>query len=326
MKRRAFITLLGGAAAWPLAARAQQPAMPVVGYLGTESLRLFARQVRAFQQGLSEMGYAEGRNVSIEYRWAEGQADRLLPLATDLVSRGVAVIATSTSDAALAAKKATTVIPVVVLTAGDPVASGLVASLARPGGNVTGVTSLNIDVVPKRLELMHELISRAASIAVLVNPANPVNAERITKDCQAAARTLARELEVLRASTEPDLDAAFANIDRLRVGGLVVGTGAFFNLRHERIAALALRYSVPTIFNYREFATAGGLMSYGGSNTEGWRLVGVYTGRILKGDKPSELPFQQAAKVELVINMKTAKALGITFPITILGRADEVIE
>jgi putative tryptophan/tyrosine transport system substrate-binding protein len=325
IERRTFIAGLGAAAAWPLAARGQQAALPVVGYLGTESPALFTRQVSAFQQGLGEMGYAEGRNISIEYRWSEGRPDRLRPLAADLVSHGVSVIATNTPPGALAAREATTTIPVVVLTAVDPVAWGVVASLDRPGGNITGVTTLNVEVDPKQLELMHELIPRSVRIAVLVNPASPGVGMTI-ESFHVAARTLGREVEVLQASNEPELDAVFANFDRRQLGGLVIGAQSFFNLRHERIAALALRYSAPTIFNYREFAAAGGLMSYGGSNTEGWRLVGVYTGRILKGDKPSDLPFQQETRVQLVINMKTAKRLGVTFPISILGRADEVIE
>jgi putative ABC transport system substrate-binding protein len=327
IERRDFLTLLGGATAtWPLAARAQQPAMPVIGFLGVDSLPRMTLQLRAFHQGLSEMGYAEGSNLAIEYRWAEGQPDRLRPLATELASRPVAVIATSTSVAALAAKAATTVIPIVTLIAGDPIADGLVPSLNRPGGNLTGVTSLNIDVGPKRLEFLHELMPQATSAALLVNPANPAAAERMINATQAAARVLGVEFQIFRASTDQELDAVFANLGTLRAGGLVVQTEAFFNVRYERIAALALRYAVPTIFNYREFAAAGGLMSYGGSRTDGYRLVGVYTGRILKGDKPGDLPFQQETRIELIINLKTAKALGITFPINILGRADEVIE
>jgi putative ABC transport system substrate-binding protein len=328
MRRRDFISLVGGASAWPLTLHAQQAQqrVPTIGYLGTESPSLFARQVRAFNQGLAELGYDENRNVTIEYRWAEGQVDRLGLLAADLVNRRVALIATSTDPAARAAKAATTSVPIVYLSAGDPVARGIIASLARPGGNVTGVTSLNNDLVAKRVELLRELAPQATSAAFLINPNNSEVAERTTKDAQIAAHRLGFDLHVVHASGEPDLDLAFEKVRALQTAGLVVNTQAFFNLRHKRIAALGLRYSVPTVFNYREFAAAGGLMSYGGSNTDGWRLVGVYAGRILRGDRPGDLPFQQVTRVELIINMSTAKALGLAFPMNILGRADEVIE
>ena len=328
MRRRELITLLAGAAAWSPAARAQQPQRqaPVVGYLGTESFSLFARQVRAFQQGLAELDYVENRNVTVEYRWADGRIDRLEPLAADLVNRKVALIATSTDPAARAAKAATNSVPIVYLSAGDPVERGIIASLAHPGGNITGVTSLNTDLIAKRLELLRDLAPQASSAAFLINPNTPEGAERRTREAETAAHLLGLDLHVFHASSEPELDLAFEKIKELGTGGLVVNTQAFFNLRHERIAALGLRYTVPTIFNYREFAAAGGLMSYGGSNTEGWRLVGVYAGRILKGDRPSDLPFQQVTRVELIINISTAKTLGLTFPISILGRADEVIE
>jgi putative tryptophan/tyrosine transport system substrate-binding protein len=326
VKRREFIAGIAGAAALPLAARAQQGAMPVVGFLGVESPRLMARQLRAFQQGLNEAGYAEGRNVAIEYRWAGGQSDLLPVLAADLISHHVTAIATSTNPAALAAKAASTVVPIVFLSAGDPVRSGIVSSLARPGGNLTGITSLNNDVASKRLELLHDLIPQATSLALLVNPANPTNSETHIKNSQAAARRLGLEFNVLRASTESELDAVFAKMGRPQAGGIVVGSDSFFNVRYERIAGLALRYAVPTVFQYREFAAAGGLVSYGGSNTDGWRLVGIYTGRILKGDKPADLPVQQATRIELFVNLKTAKALGITIPEPIMVRADEVFE
>jgi putative tryptophan/tyrosine transport system substrate-binding protein len=327
MKRRDFITLLGGAAvAWPLAARAQQPAMPVIGLLGATTAHGYAAQLAAFRQGLSEAGFVEGRNVAIEYRWAEDQYDRLPALAADLVRRQVAVIATlGGNTASVAAKAATTTIPVVFHGSVDPVEAGLVASLNRPGGNVTGVVTLNIDTGQKRLELMHELLPAATTIGLLLNPTNAV-AEIQSKDLQAAARTLGLQLRIANASTERDFDAAFATLSQGQVGGLVIGTDGFLVSQSEQLAALTVRHSLPTIFQYRAFVTAGGLMSYGGSVTDSYRLSGVYTGRILKGEKPADLPGQQATKVELIINLKTARALGIAFPITLLGRADEVIE
>jgi putative ABC transport system substrate-binding protein len=327
MRRRDFITLAGGAAAaWPLAARAQQASMPVVGLLGATTRHGYAAQLEAFRQGLSEAGFVEGRNVAIEYRWADDQYDRLPALAADLVRRQVAVIATlGGNTASVAAKAATTTIPVVFHGSVDPVQAGLVTSLNRPGGNVTGVVTLNMDTGQKRLELMHELLPAAATIGLLLNPANAV-AEHQSKDLRAAARTLGLQLRIANASSEHDFDAAFATLSQERVGGLVIGTDGFLVSQSERLAALAVRYALPTIFQYRAFATAGGLMSYGGSVTDSYRLSGIYTGRILKGEKPADLPVQQATKVELIINLKTAKTLGITFPITLLGRADEVIE
>jgi ABC-type uncharacterized transport system substrate-binding protein len=325
MRRRDFIVGFAGAAVWPLAARAQQPAMPVIGYLSNGSPDLLVASMRAFRQGLGETGYVEGRNVAIEYSLTDDFA-RLPALATDLVRRRVTVIVTGGSPAVAAAKAATTTIPIVFSMSLDPVEVGLVASLNRPGGNITGIVTLNVEVGPKRLELLHELIPTATAMALLVNPANPTNAETVSRNLQAAARTLGLGLHILHASSERDFDTVFANLVQLRAGGLVIGTDPFFTGRKEQLAALALRQAVPTIYQYREFAAAGGLMSYGGNITDSYRQKGVYTGRILKGEKPADLPVQQATKVELVINMKTAKTLGLTFPITLLGRADEVIE
>jgi putative tryptophan/tyrosine transport system substrate-binding protein len=327
MRRREFITLLGGAAVgWPLAARAQQPAMPVIGYLGPESLAVFASRVRAFRQGLGETGYAEGRNVAIEFRWAEGQHNRLSALAADLVGRQVAVIvAPGGAPGALAAKSATTTIPIVFEMGADPIAIGLVGNLNRPGGNLTGVSSLNVQVTPKRLEILHEAVPTAAEVAVLVNPTSPT-ADSQLRNLQAAARALGLQLHVLHASAERDFDTVFATLLQLRAGGLVVSSDGFFATHSEQLAALTIRHAVPAIHQSRDFTIAGGLMSYAGSFAESHRQAGVYTGRILKGERPADLPVQQVTKVELFINLKTAKALGITFPLTLLGRADEVIE
>jgi putative ABC transport system substrate-binding protein len=277
VKRREFIGLIGGAAAgWPLAVRAQQPAMPVVGFLNSASPDGYADRVRAFHQGLGETGYIEGRNVAIEYRWADGQNDRLPAMAADLVGRKVTVIAAN-GAAAVAAKAATATTPIIFTSGDDPVRFGLVASLNRPGGNLTGVVSLDAELLPKRLELLHELIPTAATIAVLLNPANAARYENVTRDLEAAARTIGLQIKVLHASTERDFDAAFATLPQLRAVGLVIGTDAFFNSRTEQLAALALRHAVPTIYQYREFAAAGGLMSYGGSGTDTYRQAGVYT-------------------------------------------------
>ena len=327
MRRRDFIKAIAGLAIpWPLAARAQQPALPVVGFVNIASSKGYAPQLSAFLKGLSETGYVDGRNVAIEYRWAEGRNDRLPAMVADLVHRRVAVIAATSTQAALAAKAANTTIPIVFEMASDPVQLGLVASLNRPGGNVTGVTNANVGITPKRLQLLHELVPTASVVALLVNPANPAIAETSTNELQAAARTLGLELHVLNASTERDLDEAFAKLIQLRAGGLVIGPDPFFTSRSEQLAALALRHAVPTIYQYRDFAAAGGLLSYAGDLADAYRLTGNYTGRVLRGDKPSDLPVQQATKIELYINLKTAKALGVNVPNTLIGRADEVIE
>ena len=327
MRRRDFITLLGGAAfVWPFAARAQQPAIPVVGFLSTASPDSYAIRLRAFRQGLKEAGYVEGQNVAIEYRWAESQNDRLPALAAELVQRHVDVIAAAGgTPSAVAAKAATTTIPVVFGVAVDPVKIGLVASLNRPGGNLTGITNLNVEVGPKRLELMRELIPAATNIAVLVNPTSPI-AEPFARAMQAAARTLGQQIHVQQASSEQDFDKVFADLARLRAGALVISPDVFFNTKIEQLAVLSLRHAVPAIFQYREFAAAGGLISYGSDETEYYRLIGIYAGRILKGEKPADLPVVQSTKVEMILNLKTAKALGITVPLPLIGRADEVIE
>jgi putative ABC transport system substrate-binding protein len=327
LNRREFIALVGGAAAWPLVAHAQQSAMPVIGFLGTISPDRWASRLHAFRQGLSETGYVEGRNVGIEYRWAEGQNDRLPALAADLVRRQVSVIvAPESTPAAFAAKAATTTIPIVFSVGVDPVAVGLVASLNRPGGNLTGVTNLNAEILPKRLELMHELVPTATTIALLVNPSNPLVAETESRDAQTAARTLGLQLHVLHASTDRDFDTVFASLAQMRAVALVINTDVFFNSRSEQLAALALRHTVPAIFQYREFVASGGLMSYGTSTTDVFRQVGIYTSRLLRGESPADLPVQQVTKIELIINLKTARTLGLTVPLSLLGRADEVIE
>jgi len=324
--RRRFITLVGGAAAWPFAARAQQPTMPVVGFLHSESLNLYAHLVRAFRQGLSETGYVEGRNVAVEYRWADGQYDQLPTLVADLIRRQVTVIAANSPAAVMAAKAATTTIPIVFNTGYDPVAAGYVASLARPGGNLTGVTSLTAEVGPKRVELLHEVVPAASRIALLINPAAGAMSETLSTSLQAAARKRGLQFHVLHATAVRDLDNVFATLAQLQAGGLVIGGDPFFNSQSKQLASLAIRHAVPAIYQYREFAAAGGLMSYGGSLTDMYRQFGIYTGRILKGDKPADLPVQQSTKVELFVNLKTAKSLGLEVPPTLLGRADEVIE
>jgi putative ABC transport system substrate-binding protein len=326
IRRREFIGTLGAAAAWPLVARAQQPAMPVIGFLNADSPKGYAPQLSAFLKGLGENGYVDGRNVAIEYRWAGNRIDRVPAMADDLVHRQVTVIAATSTPAALAAQAATTTIPIVFETGADPVQLGLVASLSRPGGNITGVTQLNWEIIPKRLELLHELLPAAGVMALLVNPTDPANAEMQSREVLAAAHTLGLKLHVLNASTERDFDLVFAKLIHLRAGGLVVGGDAMFNSRIEQIAALTVQHAVPAVYQWREFAAAGGLLSYGSEVTDAYRVAGVYTGRVLRGDKPADLPVQQATRIELFINLKTAKALGITFPLTLLGRADEVIE
>jgi putative ABC transport system substrate-binding protein len=299
--------------------------MPVIGFLGGPSARGWARYVDAFLKGLGEAGYVEGRNVAIEYRWAEGQYERLPALAADLVQRRVSVIAAATTPAVLAAKAATATIPIVFVTISNPVQIGLVASLNRPGGNLTGATQLDVEIGPKLIELMHEVVPAATNFALLFNPPNPT-IESQSRNLQAAARALGLKLDVLHAGTEHDIDAAFATLAQRRVSGLVIGGDSFFNTQSERFATLALRHKLPTIYQSRVFAAAGGLMSYGGDAVDVYRLIGVYTGRILKGDKPADLPVLQATKVEMIVNLKTAKALGLTVPMSLLGRADEVIE
>jgi ABC-type uncharacterized transport system substrate-binding protein len=328
VRRREFITLLGGAAAgWPLTARAQQPAMPVIGLLGSESPDLWAGRMRAFHQGLGESGYVDGRNVAMEYRWAEGHNDRLPALAADLVRRRVTVIAApGSTPATLAAKAATSTIPIIFWIGSDPIELGLVVSLNRPEGNLTGVTTLNHGLVAKRVQLLHEVVPGTNSIAVLINPTSPTLTRISIEDAQAAARSLGLELHILNASTERDFDLAFANLIQLRAAGLVIGTDTFFSSRLEQLAALSVRHAVPTIYHFREFAAAGGLMAYGGSLADAFRGTGVYTGRILKGEKPANLPVQQVTRVELYINLKTAKALGLDIPLPLIGRADELIE
>jgi len=327
MIRREFITLLGGAAAaWPLTARAQQAAMPVIGYLSSASPDRDAGRLRALRQGLSETGFIESRNVVIKYRWADEQHDRLPALAADLVHQQVAVIAQAGHVLGVfAAKAATTTIPIVFVTGVDPVGLGLVASLSRPGVNLTGVTTLGIELEPKRLELLHELIPAARTVGALVNRMHPI-AEAQSSELQAAARGLGLKLQILDASTERDFDAVFARLVELQADGLVIATDGLFISQSEHLARLAVRHAMPAIFQLRAFAAAGGLMSYGGDFAEMYRQSGAYVGRILKGEKPVDLPVQQVTRVELVLNLKTAKALGLEVPPTLLARADEVIE
>jgi putative ABC transport system substrate-binding protein len=326
IERRKFLATLGGAAvAWPLTAHARQPAVPVIGFLNGGTAEGYAPMVAAFRQGLKEAGYVEGQNVTIEYRWAKGQYDRLPSLAAELVQHQVSVIAATSTPAALAAKAATSTVPIVFTTGGDPIKLGLVASLRRPGGNVTGSTLLSVEVGPKRLELARELFPGATTFALLVNPANPV-AATISKDLEAVADTLGVRLHVLHASTEADFEAACATAAQLRAAALVIGSAdPVFGSHAAQLGALALRHSVPAIYFRREFAAAGGLMSYGASITETYRLAGLYAGRILKGEKPADLPVVQSTKVELILNLKIARALGITVPLPLSGRADEVI-
>jgi putative ABC transport system substrate-binding protein len=326
MNRRTLIALLGGAATWPVAARAQ-PSMPVIGFLSGGSRDSDAFRVTPFRQGLREAGYVEGQNVAIEYRWSEGQYDRLPALASDLVRRQVAVIATVGSDLSIrAAKAATLTIPIVFTTASDPVKIGLINSLSRPGGNLTGVTFFASSLLQKQLELLHELVPAADVIATLVNPINLNSAANNETEVQAAARALGRQVRILSATNESDFDTAFAQLIQQHAGAFLVGTDAFFVSQTDRLVALAKRYTIPTMYFSRDFAAAGGLMSYGASITDSYRQVGVYTGRILKGDKPADLPVMQPTKFELVINLKTATTLGLAVPPSLLAIADEVIE
>jgi putative ABC transport system substrate-binding protein len=325
--RRALLSLLGVAAASaglrPLRAHAQQP--PVIGVLGSANMSSRPDLIGALHRGLAETGHVQGKNVAIEYRWAEGQPDRLPALAQDLVGRKVAVIFALASAAALAAKAATATIPVVFTSGNDPVQFGLVASLNRPAGNLTGVTTLNVEVGMKRLQLLHEMVPAARDIAVLINPSDP-SAQTLVRDIAAASRTLGLTVHLLDASSEHDFDAAFVTLRQRQAGALVIGADPFFNSRSEQLAQLAARHAVPAVYKGREFVAAGGLMSYGSSIADAYRQVGVYTGRILKGDKLADLPVQQSTKVELIINLKIAKMLGLTVPLSLLGRADEVIE
>jgi putative ABC transport system substrate-binding protein len=326
IRRREFIATLGGAAAvWPLAARAQQPALPVIGYLGAGSPAPTASMLAIFRQGLAEVGYVEGRNVAIEYRYGEGRYDRLPGLAEELIRRQVAVIFASPSPAALAAKAATAKIPIVFTAAEDPVKLGLVANLARPGGNATGVTFLFAELGPKQLGLLRELVPTAARIGLLVNPTN-TNAADVTKDLTAAGAAMGVEIEAVQATNILEIDAAFASLVRKRADALVAGTDSFFFSRRLQLATLATRHAIPAVYNAREYAEAGGLMTYGTSLREAFRQAGIYTGRILQGAKPIDLPAVQSSKFEFVINLSTARALGLEIPPTLLARADEVIE
>jgi putative ABC transport system substrate-binding protein len=325
MKRRAFISLLGGALTTPRSLRAQRKAMPVVGFLSSRSPGESASLVAALHQGLGETGYVEGQNVSVEYRWAEGSYDRLPALAADLVGRKVEVIAAVAITSALAAKNATSTIPIVFNVGDDPVALGLVASLARPGGNLTGVSSFTADLSPKRFELLSELVPQAGMIGLLVNPKN-ANADRIIREVQEAARAKRVQLHTLKAAIEGEIDAAFATLVQLHAGALVIGADPFFNSRRDQLVTLAARHRIPAIYTFREFAAVGGLISYGASLAANYRQVGIYTGKILNGAKPAELPVQQPTKFELLINLKTARALGLIVPQSMLARADEVIE
>jgi putative ABC transport system substrate-binding protein len=326
MRRREFISLLGGAAAaWPLAARAQQSAMPVIGFLHGASPEGYAPMMTAFRQGLKETGYVEGQNLTIEFRWAEGHYDRLPALAAELVRRQVAGIVTGGTPPAFAAKAATSIIPIVIIVGIDPVQVGLVASLNRPGGNVTGLALLTVELAAKRLELLHELLRTTTVVAILVNPANPLTQPE-TRGVRDAARSLGLQLHILNASTENEIDTAFRTLVEMRAGALVVSVDTFLNNQRAQIVALASRHAVPAIYGAREFATGGGLMSYGNDLADAYRQSGIYAAKILKGAKPDDLPVQQVVRVEFVVNLKTARTLGLTFPITLLGRADEVIE
>ena len=326
MRRRDFISgVFASVAVCPRSARAQRPKKPVIGLLVSTSADSYASRIAYIRQGLSETGFTEGQNVTIEYRWADSQYDRLPAMAAELARNRVDVMVAITTTAALAAKAATTTIPIVFEVGADPVAMGLVASLSRPGGNLTGVSLLNVELGAKRLELLYGVVPTATIIGLLVNPAAP-NAEILSRDVQAAADRFAIQLQLQRASADEDFDAVFASLRELGAGALVIGTDPLFNAGSERLAALAMRYAMPTIYQYRAFAAAGGLMSYGGSLKEPFRQVGIYTGRVLRGEKPAELAIQQSTKVELIVNLKTAKMFGLRIPDSLLGRADEIIE
>jgi len=326
MQRREFLSVLGGAAvAWPLAARAQQPAMPVIGFLNPTSADGFSFQMAAFRQGLQDVGYIDGQNVRIEPSWAEGQYDRLPSLAADFVRRKVNVIAASGADSAFAAKAATTTIPIVFDTASDPVKVGLVTSLARPGGNLTGASRLSVELLPKRLELVGEVVPNTTVIGLLVNPAAR-SAAKAVSDVESAARAIGRKIKVLNAGSEREIDVAFEALSEMRADGLLIATNQFFSSRTKKLAALTVRHAIPTVYQSREFAAAGGLMAYGPNDADAYKLLGVYVGRILKGARPADLPVEQLARIELVINLKTAKTLGLKIPPAMVARADEVIE
>jgi putative ABC transport system substrate-binding protein len=325
MRRRKFIAALGGTAiAWPFASRAQQ-AMPVIGLLSSASSHDYAPMIEAFRKSLGEAGFVEGRNVKIEYVWADEQYDRLPALAADLVRRQVNVIVAATTPAALALKPATATIPIVFAIGGDPVRTGLVESLSRPGGNLTGAAHINVETAPKRLELMHELMPKVKIVGLLVNPTNPL-AKSVIPTVQTAATSLGLELQVVYAHSDEELDAAFTSLSGLGVGALVIGTDPFFTSRAEKLGATSLHLAMPAIYQYREFAAAGGVMSYGGSIVDSYHHAGLYVGRILKGEKPGDLPVQLSTKIEMFFNLKSAKALGLTVPLPLIGRADEVIE
>jgi putative ABC transport system substrate-binding protein len=325
VKRREVFSVIAGGVLWPLGLRAQQSPLPVLGFFNVASASGFKNYTAAFHAGLKEMGYVEGQNVAIEYRWAEGRYNLLTEMAADLVRRQVSVIVANT-PANLVAKNATSTIPIVFTTGVDPVQLGLVSNLRRPGGNVTGVSQLNAQLGPKRIELAHELTPAAAVIVLLVNSNDLAGAERQSKEMQGAAALLGLKLKVMRGGSEAEIEVAFSSFDRLKAGVMVIAADAYFSARSAFLAELAQRYSVPAIYQTSEFAAAGGLMSYGGSVTDSYHLAGLYVARILKGEKPADLPVQQSTKVQLLINLKTAKALGITVPLSMLGRADEVIE
>ena len=326
MKRREFITLVGGAAAaWPVTVRAQPSAMPVIGFLHVGSTDVFVSETAAFQNGLRQTGYIEGKNVFVEHRWAEGHRERLIPMALDLVKRKVTLIAATPSSAATAAKAATNTIPIVFVSSFDPVSLGLVSSLAKPSGNITGITMLSGDLEAKQLELLREVLPKPGAVGLLVDPTN-LNAEGDTKKLQAIANGIGQPLVLLQASSEQEIEASFKTLKQEGVVGLLVGTAVLFARQREQIVSLATRNGLPTVYARRDYATSGGLMSYGADLIDASRLAGIYAGRILKGEKPADLPVQQSMKFEFVINLKTAKALGITIPLPLLGRADEVIE